>query len=173
MKSATLALFLGGAAALKLRDAPPFFSEPTWNEKFPSASGLVQTGSACQAAGVEGVTCGPADAVYFATGMNGDEDLGQDIIMKGEKFHYNQALAQWTPVKVASKYEDLPECHGTNGPEGKNCKMFPCTGTNGPKDGPVGTPCITAEPASIPHYNTDPTAGNPYKDTGNLTPADV
>ena len=24
----------------------------------------------------------------FATGMNGDEDLGQDIIMKGEKFHY-------------------------------------------------------------------------------------
>merc|ERR550514_781540 len=95
MKSATLALFLGGAAALKLRDAPPFFSEPTWNEKFPSASGLVQTGSACQAAGVEGVTCGPADAVYFATGMNGDEDLGQDIIMKGEKFHYNQqSLAQ-------------------------------------------------------------------------------
>ena len=24
----------------------------------------------------------------FATGMNGDEDLGQDIIMKGDKFHY-------------------------------------------------------------------------------------
>jgi len=22
--------------------------------------------------------------------MNGDEDLGQDIIMKGEKFHYDQ-----------------------------------------------------------------------------------
>ena len=22
--------------------------------------------------------------------MNGDEDLGQDITMKGEKFHYNQ-----------------------------------------------------------------------------------
>jgi|ETNmetMinimDraft_14_1059893.scaffolds.fasta_scaffold53746_1 hypothetical protein len=22
--------------------------------------------------------------------MNGDEDLGQDIIMKGEKFHYTQ-----------------------------------------------------------------------------------
>jgi hypothetical protein len=29
----------------------------------------------------------------FATGMNGDEDLGQDIIMKGDKYHYNQALA--------------------------------------------------------------------------------
>ena len=27
----------------------------------------------------------------FATGMNGNEDLGQNIIMKGDKFHYNQA----------------------------------------------------------------------------------
>ena len=28
--------------------------------------------------------------------MNGDEDLGQDITMKGEKFHYNQkALVQF------------------------------------------------------------------------------
>jgi hypothetical protein len=26
----------------------------------------------------------------FATGMNGDEDLGQDIIMKGEPYHYQQ-----------------------------------------------------------------------------------
>ena len=25
----------------------------------------------------------------FATGMNGDEDLGEDIIMKGEPYHYN------------------------------------------------------------------------------------
>ena len=31
----------------------------------------------------------------FATGMNGDEDLGQDIIMKGDKFHYNQRLNQF------------------------------------------------------------------------------
>ena len=31
----------------------------------------------------------------FATGMNGDEDLGQDIIMKGDKFHYNQDLVQF------------------------------------------------------------------------------
>jgi hypothetical protein len=30
----------------------------------------------------------------FATGMNGDEDLGQNIIMKGDKYHYNQSLAQ-------------------------------------------------------------------------------
>merc|ERR1712050_399004 len=26
----------------------------------------------------------------FATGMNGDEDLGQDITMKGDKFHYDR-----------------------------------------------------------------------------------
>lgn len=26
--------------------------------------------------------------------MNGDEDLGQDITMKGQKFHYNQANQQ-------------------------------------------------------------------------------
>ena len=25
----------------------------------------------------------------FATGMNGDEDLGQNIIMKGDKYHYH------------------------------------------------------------------------------------
>ena len=25
----------------------------------------------------------------FATGAQGDEDLGQNIIMKGDKFHYN------------------------------------------------------------------------------------
>jgi hypothetical protein len=35
----------------------------------------------------------------FATGMNGDEDLAEDITMKGDKFHYAQrdfsiALAQ-------------------------------------------------------------------------------
>jgi hypothetical protein len=26
----------------------------------------------------------------FAEGMNGDEDLGEDITMKGEHFHYNK-----------------------------------------------------------------------------------
>ena len=30
----------------------------------------------------------------FASGANGDEDLGQDIIMKGDKYHYNQANMQ-------------------------------------------------------------------------------
>ena len=27
--------------------------------------------------------------------LNGDEDLGQNIIMKGDKFHYNQGLGQF------------------------------------------------------------------------------
>lgn len=35
----------------------------------------------------------PENYNYFANGMNGDEDLGQDITMKGQKFHYGQ-----TPV---------------------------------------------------------------------------
>ena len=26
--------------------------------------------------------------------MNGDEDLGQNIIMKGDKYHYNQQFSQ-------------------------------------------------------------------------------
>merc|ERR1711935_1101668 len=33
----------------------------------------------------------------FATGMNGDEDLGEDITMKGDKFHFAQHLAQADP----------------------------------------------------------------------------
>jgi len=32
----------------------------------------------------------PKSINLFATGMNGDEDLGQDIIMKGDKYHYQQ-----------------------------------------------------------------------------------
>jgi len=31
---------------------------------------------------------GNSKAARWATGMNGDEDLGQDITMKGQKFHY-------------------------------------------------------------------------------------
>jgi hypothetical protein len=41
--------------------------------------------------------------------MNGDEDLGQDITMKGEKFHYGQNLVQ------------LPLCDGSNGVVGLDC----------------------------------------------------
>merc|ERR1719326_676859 len=89
MKS-QIALFLGIASAVKLNDAPPYWPGPTWTYNHPSAAGFLQT-SACTESGVMGVTCGPSDVELFATGMNGDEDLGQDITMKGEKFHYNQA----------------------------------------------------------------------------------
>ena len=32
----------------------------------------------------------PRNINLFATGASGDEDLGQNIIMKGDKFHYDQ-----------------------------------------------------------------------------------
>ena len=105
MKSQVIALFLGAASAVKLGDAPAYWPGPTWTYNHPSAAGFLQT-SACIGAGVDGVTCGPSDIELFATGMNGDEDLGQDITMKGEKFHYAQDQQQvllqeeWTPVKV-------------------------------------------------------------------------
>jgi len=43
----------------------------------------------------------------FATGMNGDEDLGEDITMKGDKFHFAQniqlsAEPEATPAAAAS-----------------------------------------------------------------------
>jgi hypothetical protein len=87
MKS-VIALFLGVAAAVKVQDAPPYFNEPTWTERMPSAGGFLQL-NACINSGIAGVTCSPPNNQLFATGMNGDEDLAQDIIMKGEPFHYN------------------------------------------------------------------------------------
>ena len=60
----------------------------------------------------------------FATGMNGDEDLGEDITMKGDKFHYNQrrefqiALAQAASRKqsgVRARWVELPDCVGATG----------------------------------------------------------
>jgi len=163
MKSAVIALFLGAASAIKVQDAPPYFNEPTWNERMASAGGFLQI-SACVNSGVQGVTCSPPNHELFATGMNGDEDLGEDIIMKGEPYHYNQKpqkLVQWNPVVVETT-GPLPACHGNNGPDGKNCAKEVCSGTNGPMDGPSGTPCTKEEPDAVPHYNTDPTAGRPY-----------
>ena len=37
-------------------------------------------------------------------------------------------------------------------------------------DGHTGAPCTREEPAAIPHYNTDPTAGRPYQTSGDITP---
>ena len=62
--------------------------------------------SACKRAGISGITCGPSDSQLFATGMNGDEDLGEDITMKGDKFHFAQNLIQINephPVLDATK----------------------------------------------------------------------
>ena len=107
MKSALIALLATSAAALRVSDAPPFFNEPTWTEKMPSAGGFVQINS-CINANVEGVTCHPPNNMLFATGMNGDEDLGEDIIMKGEPFHYNQKkLAQVSEAPVADEAEKV------------------------------------------------------------------
>merc|ERR1719263_1105854 len=85
-------LFIAASSALSMGDAPPYFNQPTWTENMPSAAGLIQvTASACyKAGGIADVSCGPTNIELFATGMNGDEDLGQDITMKGEKFHYQQ-----------------------------------------------------------------------------------
>jgi hypothetical protein len=56
-----------------------------------AATLVVESLSACSKSGINGagLSCIP-DNQYFATGMNGDEDLGEDIIMKGEPYHYAQ-----------------------------------------------------------------------------------
>jgi len=89
MKSIAVIALLGACSAVKLSDAPdpmPSAAAFSYNERAPAAAGLIQT--ACEASGVTGVSCLSNDKL-FATGMNGDEDLGQDITMKGDKFHYN------------------------------------------------------------------------------------
>lgn len=72
MKSIVLAALLGSinSVALSSKDAPPYFNEPTFRQTWASAAGL--------------------NKKHFAVGMNGDEDLGQKITMKGQKFEYNQ-----------------------------------------------------------------------------------
>merc|ERR1712048_1521470 len=82
-----IALLLANASATKVVDAPPYFNAATWNERMPSAAGFVELNS-CQKSGVAGVTCNVPNHQLFATGMNGDEDLGEDIQMKGEPFHF-------------------------------------------------------------------------------------
>merc|ERR1711957_71634 len=129
--------------------------------------------NSCLQTGIDGagLTCMPPNPQLFSTGMNGDEDLGEDIIMKGKPFHYDQkkgSLAQWSPVVVETTGA-LPACHGNNGPDGVNCAKETCSGTNGPMDGETGTPCKKEEPDSVPHYNTDTQAGRPYQTSGDIT----
>jgi len=95
MKSFAVIALIANVSAIRLGDAPdPMTSAAafSYNERAPAAAGFVQT--ACDASGVPGVSCVP-NSQLFATGMNGDEDLGQDITMKGEKFHYRQNMAQF------------------------------------------------------------------------------
>ena len=89
MKAAVIAALAASATAMRLGDADPFFNEPTWTERMASAGGFIQL-TACVNANADGVTCSPPNRQLFATGMNGDEDLGEDIIMKGKPFHYDQ-----------------------------------------------------------------------------------
>merc|ERR1712086_1043331 len=175
-----VACLIATTEAIKLNDAPAFFSEPTWRETFPSAAGLIQT-NACERSGASGVECVDQSLIQFANGMIGDEDLGEDITMKGAPYHFLQGKRnqeniqlgeQWVPVVVKST-GPLPECHGTNGPDGVNCARAVCSGTNGPHDGPSGTACTLEEPAAIPAYTTDPVAGRPYATTGDTLPVNV
>merc|ERR1712216_585594 len=103
-----VALLIASATAIKLQDAPAYWPGPTWTYNHPSAAGFLQL-SSCDAAGVIGVTCGPSDSELFATGMNGDEDLGQDITMKGEKFHYKQMVQLEGDDKAAAAPVPPPE----------------------------------------------------------------
>merc|ERR1740127_318700 len=87
MKYSVYSALIGAIAA----DAPQYFNEPPFAvSTHPAAAGLIQVESACNMFGVKGVSCTPGNIQLFATGMNGDEDLGEDITMKGDKFHFNQ-----------------------------------------------------------------------------------
>jgi len=89
MKSIVLAALLGYVSAIKLNDSPDHPDSNkvfSYNEKSAAAAGFIQT-SACISANVAGINCVPNEELW-AVGMNGDEDLGEDITMKGQKFHY-------------------------------------------------------------------------------------
>ena len=92
--------------------------------------------SACTDSPVSGIIC---ENMLFATGMNGDEDLGEDITMKGNKFHFNQNLAQAKFATGMNGDEDLGEditmkgnkFHFHQAPESHS--LF-ATGMNGDED---------------------------------------
>ena len=95
MKIAIAAL-LGYVSAVTRKESPDCPSSQevfSYNERVGTAAGFLQL-SACSQSGINGagLSCVP-DHQFFATGMNGDEDLGEDIIMKGEPYHYTQKKA--------------------------------------------------------------------------------
>merc|ERR1740115_144673 len=118
MKYSVLSALIGATTAHA--DAPAYYNEPPFSvATHPAAAGLVQVESACAMFGVDGVTCAPANNELFATGMNGDEDLGEDITMKGDKFHFQQ-MAQ---AKFAT---------GMNGDEDLTCVLTEIDSCNSP-----------------------------------------
>ena len=132
MKFVILAL-LGAASAVKLQESPdcPDSSQVfSYNERVAAAAGLAQK-SACDKAGVAGVPC---NSQLFSTGMNGDEDLGQNIIMKGDKYHYNQNMVQFATGMNGD--EDLGQniiMKGDKYHYNQNMAQF-ATGMNGDED---------------------------------------
>lgn len=63
----------------------------------------------------------PKNINLFATGSSGDEDLGQNIIMKGDKFHYNQ----FGQVEIEESAQGAPASKGVRfiqGDEKKDAK---------------------------------------------------
>ena len=132
MKSFAVIALIANASAVRLGDAPdpmPSAAAFSYNERAPAAAGFVQTMSACGASGVTGVSCVPMSQL-FATGMNGDEDLGQDIQMKGEPYHYQQGLAQFATGMNGD--EDLGQDIQMKG-EPYHYNQF-ATGMNGDED---------------------------------------
>merc|ERR1711957_904186 len=123
MKAAILALIAASVSATRITDGPSYFNEPTWTEKMLSAGGFVQI-SACLNSEHSGVTCSPPRDQLFATGMNGDEDLGEDIIMKGKPFHYNQRLL---PRSLMLQFKTRP-------------RKFPFSRPQSPEDTLLSTP---------------------------------
>merc|ERR1712195_397839 len=129
MKFVILAL-IGAASAVRLEESPdcPESSQVfSYNERVASAAGLAQT--ACDKASVVGVPC---NSQLFATGMNGDEDLNQNIIMKGDKYHYNQNMSQFATGMNGD--EDLNQNIIMKGDKYHYNQALFATGMNGDED---------------------------------------
>ena len=56
----------------------------------------------------------PESHSLFATGMNGDEDLNEDITMKGKKFHFNQQSTNGEESNVQIESNDLHAYKGSS-----------------------------------------------------------
>ena len=91
--------------------------------------------------------------------MNGDEDLGQNIIMKGDKYHYNQrmSLGQYPSVPAAEPgappyWKAYEERQNIPDEEPKEEFLPRCTGAFGTGEVP-GITCarwITSTPPGHP-----------------------